>query len=1262
MAFDAAMHKPRRVGTLHVLNTDNSARVSLPLYNGYNLIGSMGESASLDSSQTIDIAPYDADRAGLSEEDLCNSSYVNLPYRRYTPCHAYIEFNGGTVFLVDFGFKEGTFIDAMADFVTPFCKHVLRPIELVRFGPISCLIQSLTDGRETLHKMQSQQATNILKGILEAQASRTLGHTSGGSSRASATPVQLPQSGSHVLAPDSLPSSSPTESDTGTAIMPSAPKDREIPLESACLPADDAQTAQATLPSGSPRRLIAPKLGQKPTRAAKTLVKPSTGSRHSGLISQSQSFVVMNLSQETVAYLDGGTTIPLPSTPEQSQQQSPIVVFDSQSSMGSTATEILCIGQGPTQRLSPQLSTVGAHFDDSPTQPDQLSLASTLTLPGDDDRDGASDGTAEWIKPAALSNDSSAGVAVPVPCPARQHALPRHDGQHARRAPALLTSNLPRLTPNLVQRVAKAPKPTEQPGSKPSPVPLPKPTPEEKETLTRNKPPSGSGTGTRQFASDPSRTHKSSHTEVQSRETATQQITLMEHSLIYDYCDIGAKQDRILEWQNAIETTDWSDAESGNSTGHIAGQDASATTDYDTTAGTMTNNTTLSIADADWKESSNVHMDNTKLPFKVLLPGRHETAQMAFLRRQKKIVHKKGERLLHGEQTWQTEEEEAAAMATIDSYLSMVGAQYLMLERANTGLTTASARSERSRRLFGGEDHRRQTLQAIERSRSSSSRYRPVVANNIVVGSTQPQSGDANRTRRGQPTPRVSPTASGDEPPSSRAYGDGGAMPNDRESPHADYHAEDDQPVYGRFSEESDIDSAADDNDVPPVLSGKERARNLPRVSSAQLASANTKSLTQAPEKGKERRGTRAGTQNTPSQALRTKSATQLGKSQARSTQGRTSSMQQRKSGVRYHYSTTTPPVRAVRENAALRNVRRSARKTNSAYASSLHAAKSHACASQQPSLNSAGNPAGGTTAPFVHDAAAVSGLADDNQYGIANTEWDPMDVEARVPTPLAMPPSKQTSTPAAPVAARPALQPREPPQQCPSRAALGTVSLNQQHFGNIVIGFADYEDSETTKYRDIIDQLSGEGTENWLQCTHLVCKRISLKEKFVGAVVRGVHIVTADWLLASQREQQFVGEAPFVLQDSKGEKLYGFSLQKRLEQSTEPQRRKEMNRLTVYLSKKIDIVRVQVKRLITAAGGHLALYSEDAERSKIHGECIALCAPGETREHSARAAEKCIVMDPQELAIRLLKNTLGECRRGKIYLSSALPAKASPA
>ncbi|XP_035225064.1 PAX-interacting protein 1-like [Stegodyphus dumicola] len=84
-------------------------------------------------------------------------------------------------------------------------------------------------------------------------------------------------------------------------------------------------------------------------------------------------------------------------------------------------------------------------------------------------------------------------------------------------------------------------------------------------------------------------------------------------------------------------------------------------------------------------------------------------------------------------------------------------------------------------------------------------------------------------------------------------------------------------------------------------------------------------------------------------------------------------------------------------------------------------------------------------------------------------------------------------------------------------------------------------------EYAKIVCQLGGCLAKSPVESTHLVANQYVRTVKFLCAIHVVKYVVTVDWLKECEKQNQFVDEEPYILQDPENEKTYSFSLKSTL-------------------------------------------------------------------------------------------------------------------
>lgn len=80
-----------------------------------------------------------------------------------------------------------------------------------------------------------------------------------------------------------------------------------------------------------------------------------------------------------------------------------------------------------------------------------------------------------------------------------------------------------------------------------------------------------------------------------------------------------------------------------------------------------------------------------------------------------------------------------------------------------------------------------------------------------------------------------------------------------------------------------------------------------------------------------------------------------------------------------------------------------------------------------------------------------------------------------------------------------------------------------------------------------IVIQLGGRLAPSAKECSHLVINKFARTVKFLCAINVVKYVVTSDWLLESERQNRFVDEKPYILEDQETEKQFGVKIKQTL-------------------------------------------------------------------------------------------------------------------
>lgn len=111
------------------------------------------------------------------------------------------------------------------------------------------------------------------------------------------------------------------------------------------------------------------------------------------------------------------------------------------------------------------------------------------------------------------------------------------------------------------------------------------------------------------------------------------------------------------------------------------------------------------------------------------------------------------------------------------------------------------------------------------------------------------------------------------------------------------------------------------------------------------------------------------------------------------------------------------------------------------------------------------------------------------------------------------------------------------------SNNSLGNpLQANSDEAKKVKVVFTSLKGNNKQELRSIVLSLGGRLT-NTTDCTHLVTDKIARTLKFMCAFSSCKYVVTSDWVLESAKLNQFADEKDYLLNDTAGEKTFGFSL-----------------------------------------------------------------------------------------------------------------------
>eukprot|EP01018_Ginkgo_biloba_P030891 Gb_07005 [translate_table: standard] len=128
-----------------------------------------------------------------------------------------------------------------------------------------------------------------------------------------------------------------------------------------------------------------------------------------------------------------------------------------------------------------------------------------------------------------------------------------------------------------------------------------------------------------------------------------------------------------------------------------------------------------------------------------------------------------------------------------------------------------------------------------------------------------------------------------------------------------------------------------------------------------------------------------------------------------------------------------------------------------------------------------------------------------------------------------------------------------------------------------------------------IVETLGGIVSSDGNICTHVVTGQVRRTLNFCTALCAGAWVVSPDWLKASFKQNKFIGEMPFILEDKDFESKYNVKVEQVvLRARADPH--KLLNGLNVYLTPHIQPPLEALSAIIKSAGGNVLLNLEQVQ------------------------------------------------------------------
>jgi len=122
-----------------------------------------------------------------------------------------------------------------------------------------------------------------------------------------------------------------------------------------------------------------------------------------------------------------------------------------------------------------------------------------------------------------------------------------------------------------------------------------------------------------------------------------------------------------------------------------------------------------------------------------------------------------------------------------------------------------------------------------------------------------------------------------------------------------------------------------------------------------------------------------------------------------------------------------------------------------------------------------------------------------------------------------------------------------------------------------------------TPELQEVVTRLGGRVEQSPEACTHLLSDRVRRTEKFLSGLARCRYLLHYDWVLACQRENRFVPEAPFELVDKEAECKFGFKMKDSLRKVRQAP---FLMGCSIYCTKSVIPPPKTLESIVTANGG----------------------------------------------------------------------------
>ncbi|RWS17496.1 PAX-interacting protein 1-like protein [Dinothrombium tinctorium] len=174
----------------------------------------------------------------------------------------------------------------------------------------------------------------------------------------------------------------------------------------------------------------------------------------------------------------------------------------------------------------------------------------------------------------------------------------------------------------------------------------------------------------------------------------------------------------------------------------------------------------------------------------------------------------------------------------------------------------------------------------------------------------------------------------------------------------------------------------------------------------------------------------------------------------------------------------------------------------------------------------------------FASKASEMRSIKETNSENVKN---GPKDSNALQPSAkrIKLTPEEEVTTNGMPLSRLP------PPPPLTPAPYLGTTNPEN---ARIKIMFTGFSQSTVENFKQIILKLGGRVTYNPLECTHLVVSEIKRTVKFLCAFNHTEYILSHRWLEECSKQNQFVNESLYWLNDMKNEDHFKFNLRDSIE------------------------------------------------------------------------------------------------------------------